>query len=44
MKLAIRREGVTDKSMCTPGKIDIVPIAPENIEGFHTALDVVARE
>lgn len=44
MKLAVRWGGVIDKSMCTPGKIDIVPIAPENIEGFHTALDVVARE
>jgi RimJ/RimL family protein N-acetyltransferase len=24
--------------------IDIVPIAPEHIEGFHRALDIVARE
>ncbi len=44
MKLAISWEEVVDKSMITPGKIEIVPIAPENIEGFHSALDVVARE
>ncbi|MBD9447161.1 GNAT family N-acetyltransferase [Rhizobium sp. RHZ01] len=44
MKLAVRWEGVADKSICTPGKIEIVPIASENIEGFHAALDVVARE